>query len=320
MKHLLLVVLLGCIYANNILAYDECEQSDLGNIETTNFNNQQNIYYGVWECISSTEIYRGKTYTGLQVGETLTIFPNGTYKSTSSDMGKSGIFAVEGNSFIATTNDGRGISATISLPDGLLTMEGLSDEGVQFTYVFKKIGDSIPIEYCGVWDCISSTETYKGKTYTGLQVGEAITIDADGTYESTSSDIGKAGTFVLEGNIFKATTNDGRGISATISLSDDLLTMEGFSEEGVQFSYVFKVTIDKVSFKKTSPMKITNYSGILVIEGVKNGKLVTIYSLSGVKIGAAIATNHFAVINTALQSGNIVLIKADGKSLKYKCR
>ncbi len=73
-------------------------------------------------------------------------------------------------------------------------------------------------DYVGVWEIISSTDKVGSKTYTGLMVGETMTINANGTYSSSSSDIGKTGTYTLNGNNIKAKSSSGQTIDATLSL------------------------------------------------------------------------------------------------------
>ena len=91
----------------------------------------------------------------------------------------------------------------------------------------------------GTWMCTSSTDTYEGKTYTGLLVGAQVTIKNDGTYTSTSSSIGKQGSYVMNGNTFTAKNSSGDTFVVKVSINGNTMTWQGTSSTGVSFHYVF---------------------------------------------------------------------------------
>lgn len=95
----------------------------------------------------------------------------------------------------------------------------------------------------GTWMCIQSTDTYRGQSVTGLLVGTEITIKADGTYTSTASSstsvMGKSGTYTINGNTITARTS-GYTFVMTASFNDNRMTWDGTATNGVNFHYVFQ--------------------------------------------------------------------------------
>jgi hypothetical protein len=95
----------------------------------------------------------------------------------------------------------------------------------------------------GTWMCIQSTDTYRGQSVTGLLVGTEITIKADGTYTSTASSstsvMGKSGTYTINGNTITARTS-GYTFVMTASFNGNRMTWDGTATNGVNFHYVFQ--------------------------------------------------------------------------------
>jgi len=91
----------------------------------------------------------------------------------------------------------------------------------------------------GTWMCVSSIDSYGGERYSGLLVGVQITINADGTYTSTSSNFGRSGTYVMNASTFTAKNNAGDTFVLTADVTNDRMTWQGTSSTGVTFSYVF---------------------------------------------------------------------------------
>ena len=95
----------------------------------------------------------------------------------------------------------------------------------------------------GTWMCIQSTDTYRGQSVTGLLVGTEITIKADGTYASTASSstsvMGKSGTYTINGNTITARTS-GYTFVMTASFNGNRMTWDGTATNGVNFHYVFQ--------------------------------------------------------------------------------
>lgn len=95
----------------------------------------------------------------------------------------------------------------------------------------------------GTWMCVQSTDTYRGQSVTGLLVGTEITIKADGTYTSTASSstsvMGKSGTYTINGNTITARTS-GYTFVMTASFNGNRMTWDGTATNGVNFHYVFQ--------------------------------------------------------------------------------
>ena len=95
----------------------------------------------------------------------------------------------------------------------------------------------------GTWMCVQSTDTYRGQSVTGLLVGTEITIKADGTYTSTASSstsvMGKSGTYTINGNTITARTS-GYTFVMTASFNGNRMTWDGTATNGVNFHYIFQ--------------------------------------------------------------------------------
>lgn len=94
--------------------------------------------------------------------------------------------------------------------------------------------------YIGSWICTSSTDVNEktGDPLSDKLKGETITIKSDGTYTSSSSNFGKTGKYVLNGNILTVTKNDGQTLMISISYHSGSMIWEG-SANGYRFHYEF---------------------------------------------------------------------------------
>jgi len=90
---------------------------------------------GAWKCTSSIDIVDGQEIQGHMVGVILNILPDGTYSSTSSEMGQ-GTFALDGRKLVCKTNTGITITATMTKGEDILKLDGTTSEGIKFNYVF----------------------------------------------------------------------------------------------------------------------------------------------------------------------------------------
>lgn len=96
------------------------------------------LAYGTWVCTSSTDSNGSDSYKDLFVGETLTINSDNTYSSSSSSFGRTGTWAVNGNTFIATSSSGKSVSATFTVSSSTLKLSGKASNGYNFNYTFTK--------------------------------------------------------------------------------------------------------------------------------------------------------------------------------------
>ena len=79
-------------------------------------------FLGTWKCINSIDIVEGEELIDYMKGQYLTANADGTYTSTSNEMGK-GIYIVQGNSFVAQNESGATFTATISVAGNQMIME-----------------------------------------------------------------------------------------------------------------------------------------------------------------------------------------------------
>ena len=110
-------------------------------------------------------------------------------------------------------------------------------------------------EILGTWKCIGSVDVVEGKKILDYMKGQYLTVNADGTYSSTSEEMGY-GRFTLQGNSFTAKNNNGASFTATLSISGSQLTMVGTASYGASFSYVFE-KLDE-SPRPLGPVDISN--------------------------------------------------------------
>jgi len=91
----------------------------------------------------------------------------------------------------------------------------------------------------GTWVCTSSTDTNGSDYLKDLFVGETLTINSDKTYTSSSSSIGRTGTWSVSGNTFIATSSTGKSVSATFAVNSTMLKLSGKASNGYSFDYTF---------------------------------------------------------------------------------
>ena len=94
-------------------------------------------------------------------------------------------------------------------------------------------------DFIGNWVCTASTDTWQGQSHEGLMVGKQLQIMEGGKYYSTSSDMGREGTWSISGNKISVTPIDGRTITATVTINGNTLILSGTTSENVTFTYTF---------------------------------------------------------------------------------
>ncbi|MCH5307433.1 MAG: lipocalin family protein [Prevotella sp.] len=97
---------------------------------------------GTWMCVESTDTYRGVSYTGLMVGTEVIIRSDGTFSSTASSstsvMGQSGTYAINGNTITAKNANGFTFVVTATIGANKMTWKGTASNGVSFYYIFQR--------------------------------------------------------------------------------------------------------------------------------------------------------------------------------------
>ena len=81
------------------------------------------------------------------------------------------------------------------------------------------------------------------------------------------------------------------------------------------FRYIEEGT-DGVASVRAHAVLVKSNEGLLTIEGVDDGTLVSVYGISGLQVGSVISQNGRAVINTKLKAGSIAIVKIGEKSVK----
>lgn len=190
---------------------------------------------GTWTIIDGYETNGETTYTG-RVGNAIRFYENGTGSASNESIK----WSRSGNrfSYYYSSNPSTVFSGTFSYSNGVLTMKG-SGNGWTFEYKMKKTGNEGTPTLVGVWKCTSSTSTYKGGTYTDVLKGETLTINSDGTFKSTTSYIGKSGTWLQKDNTLFVSSTDGGNIFLDFTLSATTLIVKGSNDTGESFDCTF---------------------------------------------------------------------------------
>ena len=192
---------------------------------------------GSWVIIDGYETDGSQKVTS-SVGYTVTLNANGT-----GEIGPASIkWSRSGNRFTYSYSSSYYTSSVFSgkfsYSNGTLTMTGTGN-GWTFEYKLRKTGDYISPTLVGIWKCTSSTSTYKGNTYTDVLKGETLTINSDGTFTSTTSYIGKSGTWSQKDNTLYVSSNDGGNIVLDFTLSASKLDVRGSNDSGETFNCTF---------------------------------------------------------------------------------
>ena len=76
------------------------------------------------------------------------------------------------------------------------------------------------------------------------------------------------------------------------------------------------VNEDAVTEVKALPVLIQSNRGIITVQGANEGTEIMVYSVNGMKLGSAIATQGLATISTSLQPGSTAIVKIGEKAIK----
>ena len=190
---------------------------------------------GSWTIIDGYETNGDKTNTN-SIGYIVTFHSDGTGSVSIASIK----WSRSGNhfSYYYTSNPSTVFSGTFSYNNGILTMKG-SGNGWSFEYKLRKsVNDSVTT-LVGIWKCTSSITTFKGGTYTDVLKGETLTINSDGTFKSTTSHIGKSGTWLQKDNTLYVSSTDGGKITLEFLLSATTLEVKGSNDAGESFNCTF---------------------------------------------------------------------------------
>ena len=76
------------------------------------------------------------------------------------------------------------------------------------------------------------------------------------------------------------------------------------------------VNEDAVTEVKALPVLIQSNRGTITVQGANEGTEIMVYSVNGMKLGSAIATQGLATISTSLQPGSTAIVKIGEKAIK----
>ena len=76
------------------------------------------------------------------------------------------------------------------------------------------------------------------------------------------------------------------------------------------------VNEDAVTEVKALPVLIQSNRGTITVQGANEGTEISVFSVNGMKLGSAIATQGLATISTSLQPGSTAIVKIGEKAIK----
>ena len=215
----------------SILGFVSCGSDDDENSATIT----DEELLGTWTVIDGYETNGETTYTG-NVGKTAIFYADGT----ANVAGENIKWSRSGNrfSFYYEYSPQIVFSGTFSYSNGVLLLKGAGN-GWTFEYKAQKTGKQLENTLVGTWKCSSSTTTFHGATYTDYLKNTLLTVNADGTFTSTSSDIGKSGTWKQTNDTITLSSTDGGIVTLSFSLNYNTLTVQGNNSKGETFECVF---------------------------------------------------------------------------------
>lgn len=190
--------------------------------------------------------------------------------------------------------------AKLHVPDASLAEYSNTDPWSQF-------GTKVGLSGGSTQKCKNPTISYGGKKLTFSCETEGV----EYVYEIKDTDIKK-------------------GYDSEVSLAATYEISVYATKQGYDNSDVATATLvwGSASFTETTgttsaiplthdvPVLIKSYGGVLTVEGLDDGKQVSVYSINGTEAGKAISKNGCASVNTNLQAGSVAIIKVGEKSVK----
>ena len=82
------------------------------------------------------------------------------------------------------------------------------------------------------------------------------------------------------------------------------------------FNFIEEGITTDVADIPANAVLIQGEGGTIKVHGCNDGEQVSVYSINGTKAGSAVSENGSASINTALQPGNVAIVKIGEKSVK----
>lgn len=95
----------------------------------------------------------------------------------------------------------------------------------------------------GTWVCTSSYDSWVTDNGSGnatdVMKGVTLTVNADGTYSSSSSSFGLKGQWNVQGGTFSAKSSSGRVMSGQVTMNGNTIRLKGSTTDGYSFDYRF---------------------------------------------------------------------------------
>ena len=63
-------------------------------------------------------------------------------------------------------------------------------------------------------------------------------------------------------------------------------------------------------------LTVSNHDGVLTVVGAEKGTLVSVFTLNGVEMGAAVVKGCTATLTHHIPTGNVAVVKIGGKIMK----
>lgn len=73
----------------------------------------------------------------------------------------------------------------------------------------------------------------------------------------------------------------------------------------------------RVAEVRANAVQVLGNSGLFTISGAPEGSDVSVFNLSGQKVGSAKAVSESTIVSTTLQPGEVGIVKIGGKSVKH---
>ena len=207
--------------------------------------------------------------------------------------------------FCCTFSRNTFMNATLYVPVGTIGKYRATSGWKDFVFMEEGTGGGTPI-IPESKQCEKPTISYKD----GKLIFSSKTEGATCQYSIADSDI-KSGsgnevelTVTYNISVYASKTGcyNSETATATLCWIDQQPRMEG--------------VVNGVAEVKVRAFLIKNDGGNIVVEGADDGEQVGVYTINGIQVGSAVSRDGTAVVNTALQNGEIAIVKVGGKSVK----
>ena len=178
----------------------------------------------------------------------------------------------------------------------------MPDHDVTVTGTFTKI----------IIKCATPTISYaNGKLTFNCETEGAIchsTITDTDIKSYTGNEVDLTVTYYISVYATKEDFEDSEVATGTLCWIDQQPSTEGIVNE------------DAVTEVKALPVLIQSNRGTITVQGANEGTEISVFSVNGMKLGSAIATQGLATISTSLQPGSTAIVKIGEKAIKVLIR